>query len=96
MNNSLHVASIHASNNRIIRSDLLHIVRSLKVAYGTLWKLRRMIWIRNVEEIGLYISETSGWNFISKLPAESAETLYTYIIHPPVEVYSGCSHTERS
>jgi hypothetical protein len=52
--------------------------------------------IRNGEEMGLQISETSGWIFCCILPAESAEICWTYIIHHPDVVYRAGSETERT
>jgi len=52
---------MYASNCRTLPLDLLHMVEMLNIAYGISWKLRGMSWIRNGEEVGLYICETSRW-----------------------------------
>jgi len=53
MNDSLQSALIHAANYITLHSDLLHMVEKSKIAYGTSWKLRRMSWIRNGEDVAL-------------------------------------------
>jgi hypothetical protein len=64
MNDSCHAAVIHASNCITLRSDMLHMVGILKIAGGISWKLRKMSWIRNGEEVGLHMSESSRCNFM--------------------------------
>jgi len=61
MNDSHQAAIIHAAKNITLCSDLLHMVQIFKIAYSMSWKWRRMSSIRNGEDIGLYISNTSGW-----------------------------------
>jgi len=53
-------ALLPASNCITLHSNLLHMVKILKIAKGTLWKLRRMSGIRNGEKVKLYISTTNG------------------------------------
>jgi hypothetical protein len=64
MNDSHHAASIHTSNCITLRSDLLQMVEILKIAYVTSWNFRIMHWIKNIEEIGLYISKTGAGNLM--------------------------------
>jgi hypothetical protein len=73
VNDSCHTVFLHTSNCITLRSDQLHMVEILKIAYGTPWKLRRMSWIWNRKGIGLQLLETSGWNLCRKLPAKSTE-----------------------
>jgi len=61
MNDSHHAALIHASHCKTLSSDLLPMVEFLKIAYGMSWRLRTWSWIRKGEEVGPYMSETSGW-----------------------------------
>jgi len=42
-------------------------VKILKIAYGRSWTLRRMSWIKNSKEVGLYISKTGGWMFMHEI-----------------------------
>jgi hypothetical protein len=42
-----------SANYISFRSDLLHMDKELKIAYGKSWKWRRMSWIRNSEVGGL-------------------------------------------
>jgi len=56
-----HAAFIHTFNSITLRSDLVHMVKNLKIAYGRSWKWRRRCWIRNGEEVGVYWSTSSGW-----------------------------------
>jgi len=53
MDDSRLSASIHAATYITLRSDLLHMVEKSKIAYGTLWKWRRMSRIRNGDEVAL-------------------------------------------
>jgi hypothetical protein len=50
---SRQAALICAANYITFRSDLLHMVEKLKIAFGMSWKCRRMSWIRNGENIGI-------------------------------------------
>jgi len=38
---------------------MMHIVEIFEIACGTSWKLRRRSWIRNGEEVELYLPRTS-------------------------------------
>jgi len=53
MNDSCQSALIHAANYITLHSGLLHMVKKLKIAYGTSWKSRRMSWIMNGEGVVL-------------------------------------------
>jgi len=58
INDDRHAASDHATNSITLSTDLVHIVEMLKIAYGRLWKLRTMCWIRKCEELTLHMSIT--------------------------------------
>jgi len=49
---------MHATNCITLRTDLLHMVEILEIAYGTSWISRRRNRIRNGEEVELYIPKT--------------------------------------
>jgi len=53
MNDSRQAVLIHAVNDISLRSNLLHMVEKLKIAYGMSWNSRRMSWIRYGEDVGL-------------------------------------------
>jgi len=60
MNDSRHVALMHASNYITLPSNMVHMVEFLVFAYGTSWNSRRRSWIWKGEEVRLYKSKTSG------------------------------------
>jgi len=64
MNEPRHAAFIHTSNCTTLRSDLVHKVEIMKIAYGRSWKSRRSCWIRKGEEVGVYSSRISGWIYM--------------------------------
>jgi len=53
------VALIDASNYVNFRTNLVHMVAIFEMAYGMPWKSRRRSWIKNAEEVELYLSKTS-------------------------------------
>ena len=59
MNDDCDAAYNHASNCTTRCTDLVHIDEMLKIAYGRSWKLRRISWMGNGEEVGLKISKNS-------------------------------------
>ena len=60
MNIDHHAVFIHAANCITLPSDLVHMVKIFKIAYGTSWKLRGRSWISEGEEVVLYRAKTSG------------------------------------
>jgi len=78
MNVDRHAAFNHASNCIPLRTDLVHMGDILKIAFGRSWKSERMSTMRNVEEVGVNIANTSvlicmrllagriHWNVIGK------------------------------
>jgi len=51
INDSRQAALIHAADYITLRSDLLHMVEKLKMAYGKSSKSRRMSLVRNGEDV---------------------------------------------
>ena len=54
MNDHHHVAFVHTSTGISLHSDLIHMVKNMKIAYGRSWKSRRRNWIRDSAEVELY------------------------------------------
>jgi len=52
-NDNHHAALIHPSSCIILPTEQLLMAEHLKIAYGRSWKLRRIMWIREGEEVGL-------------------------------------------
>jgi len=69
VNDHCHVASIHASSCTSLCSDNLRMVQTIIMTYNLSWKLRWFSFIRNGEDVGLYISETSGWYILLLIPS---------------------------
>jgi len=59
LNDSRHAMFIHVSNWLTLRTGLVHMVETFEIACGTSWKSRRRSWIRNGEELELYLPKTS-------------------------------------
>ena len=59
MNDNRHTAYDHLSNCITLCTDLVHMVKMMKIAYGRSRKSRRMSWMRKGEDVGLNISKTS-------------------------------------
>jgi hypothetical protein len=55
INDSRNAALVHAANCITVRSDLLHMVEILKIAYGTSWKSRKTSWKKKGQEVQLYM-----------------------------------------
>jgi len=53
MNVSRQAGIIHAANYITLRSDLPHMGKKSRIAYGTSWKGKRMSRIRNGEDVAL-------------------------------------------
>jgi len=64
MNDHHHAAFIHASHCITLCSDLVQMVKILKIAYDRLSRLRRRSWIWEGEEVGLYWTMISGWIYM--------------------------------
>jgi len=58
-NDDLHPAVIPLSKCKTLCTDLMHMVVISEIAYNTSWKSRERSWIRNGEEVELYLPNTS-------------------------------------
>jgi hypothetical protein len=59
LNDDRRATFIHVSNCISLRTDLVHMVEIFEIAYGTSCESRRRSWIRDGEEIELYLPKTS-------------------------------------
>ena len=59
LNDNCHAVFIHVFNCITLYTDLVHMVEIFEIARGTSWKSRRRSWIRNGEEVKLYLPKTS-------------------------------------
>jgi len=60
LNDDHYAAFILALNCITLCSEQVHMVGIVKITYGRSWILRRMSWMRNGAEVGIYSFETSG------------------------------------
>ena len=60
VNDDCYTAFIHASNCINLRTDLVHTIEIIQIAYGTSWTSRRRSWMRKGEEVELYLPEPSA------------------------------------
>jgi len=54
-----YAASIHSSNCITLLTDLVLTVEIFDIAYGTSWNVRRRSWMRQGEEVELYLPKLS-------------------------------------
>jgi hypothetical protein len=59
MNGSQHATLVHAAYWKTPHSDLVHMIKNLKIAYGTSGESRKMGRVQNRPDIALYISQIS-------------------------------------
>jgi hypothetical protein len=59
LNDNRHGAFIHGSNCITLPTDLVYTVQIFEIAYGRSWKSRRRSWLRNGEEVKLYLPKTN-------------------------------------
>jgi len=59
LNDSRHDIFIHVSNCITLLTDLVHMVEIFGISCGMSWKSRGRSWIRNGEEVKLYLPKTS-------------------------------------
>jgi hypothetical protein len=64
-NDACHAVLIRSFNCTTLHSELMHMVKMLKIVYGRSWKLRRRSWIKNGEKVGLYKSKT--WSCMNRM-----------------------------
>jgi len=56
MNDDCHAAFIYPFNCMTGGTNLVHMVKILKITYSSSWKSRKISWMKNGKEVGLYIS----------------------------------------
>jgi len=95
MNASHHAALVHAANCISMRSDLLHMVENLKIAYGMSWKSSQTSWKKIGQDTRYKSLKLIDGSVYRNIPVESAETWWSYVIHRTDDVNSGGSETER-
>jgi len=61
MNDDCHAAFSQTFNWLTLHTDAVHMVEILNLAHGGLRKSSTSSWIRKCEEVGVYISKTTGW-----------------------------------
>jgi len=59
LNDNRHAAFIHVSNCITLRTALVHMVEIFEIDCDMSWKSRGRSWIRNGEEVELYLHKTS-------------------------------------
>jgi hypothetical protein len=74
INGSRHAALVNTAHFITVCSDGLHIVKILKIVYGTSWKSRKMSWKKKGQEVGLYMSKINDGSIYRTIPAKSATT----------------------
>jgi len=62
LNDNRYAQFIHVSNCITLCTDRVHMVEIFEIACGTSWKSSRRSWIRNGEEVELYLLTTSEMN----------------------------------
>jgi len=75
LNDNRHAAFLHESNCIILHTDLVHMVQILEVAYGRSWTSRRRSWIRNGEEVKLYLPKTSEIIYMRSIAGQKCGNL---------------------
>jgi hypothetical protein len=59
LNDKCHAEFKHVSNRITVPTDLVHMVEIFAIACGTSWKSRRRSWVKNGEDVKLYLPKTS-------------------------------------
>jgi hypothetical protein len=59
LNDNRHAVFIHVFTCVSLRTELVHMVKIFVIVCGKSWKSRRRSWIRNGEEVKLYMTKTS-------------------------------------
>jgi hypothetical protein len=67
LNDNCHAAFIQVSNCITLHTDLVHMVEILENACGTSRNSRRRSWIRNGEEVELYLPKTSEMMYMPSI-----------------------------
>jgi len=71
---------MHASNCITRLTDLVHMVEIFEIACGTSWKLRRRSWIKNGEEVELYLLKTSEMIYMLSIAGQKRQNVVGHII----------------
>jgi hypothetical protein len=75
LNDNCHTVFIHVSNCITPRTDLVPMVEIVEIACGTSWKLRRWSWIRNGDEVELYLSKTSEMIYMPSITGRKCRNI---------------------
>jgi len=75
LNKNRHAEFNHLSNCITCHRDLVHMVAIFEIACCTLWKLRRRSWIRNGEEVELYLLKTGEMIYMPSIAGRKRESL---------------------
>jgi hypothetical protein len=95
INDHHHVAFIHTSTCISLRSDLVHMVKNMKIAYGRSWKLRRRNWTGKVRKLG-YCNQTLVYgSMCSELLAGHTGIWKPYVIYPSENMRGSGSEIQR-
>jgi len=70
LNDNRHAAFIHVSKCITLRTDLVHMIEIFEIGCGMSWKSRRRSWIRNGEEVELYLPKTSEMNHMPSIAGQ--------------------------
>jgi len=71
LNDDRHATFIHVSNCITLCTDLVHMVEIFDIAYGMSWKSRRRSWIRNGEEVELYLPQPSQLFYMPSIAGQT-------------------------
>ena len=75
LNDNRHAEFIHLSNFITRRTDLVHMVEIFEIDCGMSWKLRKRSWIRNGEEVKLYLLKTSEMIYMPSIAGRKHENV---------------------
>jgi hypothetical protein len=95
LNNNRHVEFINVTNCITCRTDLVHMVGIFKIACGMSWKLRSRSWIRNGEEVELYLLKTSEMIYMPSITGRKRKMVIGHVISHSDSVDSSWSEIER-
>jgi hypothetical protein len=75
LNDNHHAAFINSYNSMTLRTDLVHMVEIFEIACGMSWKSRRMSWIRNGEEVELYLPKPTEMIYMPSIASRKRRNL---------------------
>jgi hypothetical protein len=79
MNDNRHAEFIPVSNCITHRTDLVHMINIFEIACCTSWKLRKRSWIRNGEEVELYLLKTSEMIYMPPIAGRKRESVIGHV-----------------